>query len=302
VLRPLIALRSILPEHAPEKIQTILGLEDLDLKPAMLDLQLKGPHFIVVGPPLSGKTTTLRSWVMALAHLYPPEEVALILVDLQQRFFKYGGAHTLGDLPHVLATVSEVEALTAAITGLQAEYAYALPPGESRPEIFVVIDNYDDFGNAISTGFSSKSTAYKDMGELARKFGPEGLHFIVGGSLAILRTNDDLMRQVLAPRYGLGLDASDAPGALGGRVRAGGAAAELPPGRGFIVKSGRTSMIQVATPQNEANIEQSLDAWVSEIIERYPQAAQWTKARLGETQPAEASDQPVTEPANQPAK
>jgi hypothetical protein len=195
-----------------------------------------------------------------------------------------------------------VEALTAAITELQAEYAFKLPPGESRPEIFVVIDNYDDFGNAISTGFSSKSTAYKDMGELARKFGPEGLHFVVGGSLGILRTNDDLMRQVLAPRYGLGLDASDSPSALGGRVRAGGAAADLPPGRGFIVKSGRTSMIQVATPQNQTNIEQSLDAWVSDIVERYPQAAQWTKARLGEPQPAESADQPETEPANEPAK
>src|SRR5262249_55562551 len=94
VLRPIIPLKSILPEHGPQKIQPIIGLEDLDLRPAALDLQLKGPHFLIIGPPLCGKTTTLRSWVMSLAHMYSPDQVAMVLIDFQQRFFRYGGAHT----------------------------------------------------------------------------------------------------------------------------------------------------------------------------------------------------------------
>ncbi len=298
VLHPVISLKSILPQEAPEKVQTILGLEDMDLKPAMFDLQLRGPHFLLIGPPLSGKTTALRSWVLSLSYLYPPERVALILVDFQQRFFKYGGKHTLADLPHILATVSEEESLNQVIKDLQGEYSRTLEPGQFRPEIFFVADNYDDFGTVISSGYGAKSTAYRDLGELGRKFGPEGFHVVIGGSLSILRTNDDLMRQVVAPRYGLGLDASDAPQALGGRVRAGGAT-ELPPGRGYVVKSGRTSMIQVATPQLETNIEQSLDSWVEEISERYPERAQWSKDRYPLPEP-EPTEQPAGEPLSQP--
>ena len=88
----------------------------------------------------------------------------------------------------------------------------------------------------------------------------------------------------------------------GRRVRAGSAATELPPGRGFIVKSGRTAMIQVATPQNETNIEQSLDTWVEQIGERYPSRAQWSKARYAPEPSDEAVTPSVSEPINQPAK
>ncbi len=296
VLRPILPLKNVLPDRAPAKVQTILGLEDLDLRPAMFDLQLKGPHFVLIGPPLSGKTTALRTWILSLSYMYPPERVAIILIDFQQRLFKYGGKRTLGELPHVLTAVSEEEALNQAIKELQTEYSRVLEPDQARPEIFVIADNYDDFANVIPTGFGSKSTAFKDLGELARKFGPEGLHFILGGSLSILRTNDDLMRQALAPRYALGLDANDSPSALGGRVKSGGA--ELPPGRGYVVKSGRTSMIQVATPQNETNIEQSLDAWVDEINERYSEHAMWSKDRYPLPEP-EPTDQPTDQPAGE---
>jgi type VII secretion EssC-like protein len=302
ILRTIIPLKDILPQTAPEKIQTIIGLEDLDLKPSMLDLQLKGPHFIVIGPPLSGKTTALRTWIVALTNLYPPDRVGVVLIDFQQRLFKYGGAHTLADLPHVLAAVSEEPQLNAVVADLQGEYNRVLKPGQHRPEIFVIADNYDDFASVIPAGYGSKSTAYKDLGDLARKFGPEGLHFVLGGSLSILRTNDDLMRQVVAPRYGLGLDASDAPSALGGRVKAGGS--ELPPGRGFIVKSGRTSMIQVATPQSDNTMEESLDRWVEYIIDKYPERALWSKDRypLPVEEPVEPPSETVSEPDKQPAK
>ncbi len=295
VLRPIIPLKSILPQRPSERVQAVLGLEDLDLKPATIDLQARGPHFILIGPPLSGKTTTLRSYVLSLAYNYPPDRVAMVLIDFQQRFFKYGGKHTLGELPHVLATVSEINELNQAVNDLKTEYE---TPGNGvgpRPEIFIFADNYDDFANVVGSGISSKSTAYKDLGELGRKFGPDGFHLIVGGSLGILRANEELIRQVLAPRFGLGLDASDAPQALGGRVRSGGT--ELPPGRGYVVKSGRTGLIQVATPQNETNVEESLDSWVEEIVEKYPAHAQWTKDKLA----AQAPNEPV-EPENEPVQ
>lgn len=293
ILREIIPLRSLLPAlgKGPERVQTILGVEDLNLEPALLDLQQRGPHFVVTGPPLCGKTTALRSWVMALAHAYPPDKVAMVLIDFQQRFFKYGGAHTLGDLPHVLTAVSEKEALTEVVAKLQYEYG-ARPAGEPRPEIFVIADNYDDFTNIV--GPATRATEYRDMAELARKYGPEGLHFIMCGSLSIMRSMDDLMKQVVAPRYGLGLDSSDAPGALGGRVRGGGD--EFPPGRGYIVKAGRMSLIQTAIPHDESDLEGSLDRWVEEIGKGYKSRARWYIEinPPPEPEPAESADKTST--------
>ena len=271
ILRPVIALREVLPPlgAGPERVQVILGVEDLNLEPAMLDLRQRGPHFVVTGPPLSGKTTALRAWVLALAHCYDPAHVQMVLIDFQQRFFKYGGQHTLGDLPHVLATVAEKDQLDDAIQKLRYEYT-ARPEGEPRPEIFVIADNYDDFPNVVGT--PTRAQEYRDLADMARKFGPEGLHCVVGGSMGILRSMDDWMKQVVAPRYGLGLDA-DAAGALGGRVR--GAGEELPPGRGYVVKAGRVALIQTALPHDENDLEGSLDRWVEQIRAHYSEPARW---------------------------
>ncbi len=274
VLRALIPMRSVLPPlgQGGDKVLVTLGVEDLDLQPAQLDLQQRGPHFVVTGPPLSGKTTTLRSWVLSLAHCYDPAQVALVLVDFQQRFFKYGGEHTLGDLPHVLDTVAEKDELDAVIEKLAYEFTER-PADGSRPAIFFVADNYDDFTNVV--GSPTRAQEYKDLAEMARKYGPEGLHFVMCGSTGIMRSMDDLMKQVVAPRYGLGLDASDSVSALGGRVRGGGGQEEFPPGRGYIVKAGRLALIQTGLPHDESDVEGSLDAWVRDIVARYPDRAQW---------------------------
>ncbi len=292
ILRPVIALREVLPPlgQGPERVQVILGVEDLNLEPATLDLRQRGPHFVVTGPPLSGKTTALRAWVLALAHSYPPERVQMVLIDFQQRFFKYGGQHTLGDLPHVLATVSEKDQLDDVIAKLRYEYT-ARPEDDPRPEIFVIADNYDDFPNVVGT--PTRAQAYRDMADMARKFGPEGLHCVIGGSMGILRSMDDWMKQVVAPRYGLGLDA-DAAGALGGRVRGGGA--ELPPGRGYVVKAGRVALIQTALPHDKNDLEGSLDRWVEEIRAAYEQTARWYM----EINPPPEPKQEATEKTDEP--
>ena len=294
ILRSIIPLRSVLPPMGVSdgRVEAVLGLEDLDLAPASIDLQARGPHFIVTGPPLCGKTTALRAWTLALAHTYSPQQVALVLVDFQQRFFKYGGEHTLADLPHVLSAVSEVEDLRSVIEYLDYEYQHNQ---NGRPEIFLIADNYDDFANVVGSG--TRAPEYKQMADLARKYGPEGLHFVLCGALGILRAMDDLMKQVTSNRYGLGLDASDAPQALGGRVRGGGASEEFPPGRGYVVKAGRIAMVQVAIPHDEGDPESSLDEWVDEIVAHYPQRAQWFR----DLNPPEDIDE-TGEPGKEPGK
>jgi S-DNA-T family DNA segregation ATPase FtsK/SpoIIIE len=278
-----IPLRNILPKlgTAQAPIQTIIGLEDLDLRPAVLDLQQRGPHFLLIGPPLSGKTTTLRSWIISLAHSYTPHQVGLVLIDFQQRLFEYGGKRSLAHLPHVLNAISEADDMTKLLQNLKAEYEGTHHPTR---ELFVIIDNYDDLVNTL--GPSTRTTLYKDLGVLARKYGPSNLHVVICGSLGILRSLDDLLKQVMSPRYGLGLDASESPVALGGRIRGGtNTGAEFPPGRGFVVKSGRLSLIQVATPGHEATLANTMDEWITEIANQYPQRAAWYATQTPQAEP-----------------
>jgi hypothetical protein len=192
-----------------------------------------------------------------------------------------------------LAAVSEKEQLGAALEKLKYQYL-TRPDNGARPELFVLVDNYDDWPNVV--GSVTRATEYGELAELARKFGPEGLHFVIGGSLGILRAMDDLMKQVVSPRFGLGLDSGDAPGALGGRVRGGGSE-EFPPGRGYVVKAGRVALVQTALPHDESDLEGSLDRWVDEIAAFYPQPARWYR----DTHPPQPADAPVS-PVAAPAK
>ncbi len=260
ILRPVILLKDILRPAASRRVESMLGMADLDLNPVSISLRAQGPHFVVVGPPLSGKTTALRTWVLSLTTRYTPDQAAFCLVDFQRRFFEYGGQHKLSDIPHVLGTASETPELEALAERLLKEFeARRADSTLSRPDMYIIVDNYEDIGAAV--GMSGRALFTK-IGELARKYGNDGLHFIIGGSLNILRTGDDLIKHVTGPRFGLGLDASESPTALGARIKGG--ASEFPPGRGYLVKSGRASLIQVATPETD-NREEALDNWVHRI-------------------------------------
>ena len=62
----------------------------------------------------------------------------------------------------------------------------------ARREIFVVIDNYDDF----SEENEAKHELVRDMSGLARRYGRDGLHFIIAGNLDGMV--DDLAKRVQA--------------------------------------------------------------------------------------------------------
>ncbi|MBN1284811.1 MAG: hypothetical protein JXB47_05400 [Anaerolineae bacterium] len=271
-----VALQSLLPAQlggGALPLAIPLGINDRDLKPAAFDLQSQGPHFVVVGPPLSGKTTALRAWALALAHHYTPAQAALVFIDFQGRLIRCGSARTLADLPHVLAVVAEIDELMELIDKLEFEYQAAHP----RPEIFVVADNFDDFDDAVPSAREYRDV-YKRLGDLARKSGPEGLHFILGGSLSIFRGSNELLKRVWASRYGLGLESVDAAATLGGKAPRRLSDTEFPPGRGYVVKSGRTQLMQVATPDGQGDIEQNaaaIDGWIDAICAQYPQRACW---------------------------
>jgi DNA segregation ATPase FtsK/SpoIIIE, S-DNA-T family len=278
ILRPNIPLASILPDkkHRPKKTTSFIGMLDSDLEPLPIDLAQRGPHFIQVGSPLTGKTTALRMWALSLASLYSPQEVMLILVDFQQRMFEYGGKHKLSDLPHVVDAVADKDQMERMVRYLKAEYETPNRDltAHPRPDIYLLIDNYDDFSSVIGSVTTTKSRIYDDLQDVARKFGTQGFHAVVTGSIAITRMSDQFLKQVTAGRMGIGLDGGEAASALNARVRQLG---EVPPGRGFLVRAGRAFLMQVATPQEKLTMEESLDQYVERITSAYKpeQKARW---------------------------
>lgn len=88
--------------------------------------------------------------------------------------------------------------------------------------------------------------AARDLAGLARRYGRDGLHFIAAGALD---STSELRRRIQQNNYGIGLRSVQAVDTLRVTRRpAGFRGKELPVGRGFIVKSGIPTMIQVATP------------------------------------------------------
>jgi DNA segregation ATPase FtsK/SpoIIIE, S-DNA-T family len=288
VLTELVTLRELLDEIGPpqraKRIEAVLG-RAINLQPALFDLKRFGPHFAVVGPPLSGKTTALYNWVLSLAYRYNPGQARLILVDLQRRFVHYGGKQQLHELPHVLAVVYEIEELVKLVERLKAECP-TLAATEGANELFVIIDDFDDFSEALE----DQRALGRDLANLARQYGRDGLHLIVAGMLE--SSLSELKRQVQASNYGVGLRTAQAVDTLRVLRRPPGLQdRELAVGRGFIVKSGQPTIIQIAVPyamhtetaptdlDDDAvavQKSQALDSWVKLIKGKYSgQKATW---------------------------
>ncbi|MEK7312095.1 MAG: FtsK/SpoIIIE domain-containing protein, partial [Chloroflexota bacterium] len=289
-LTKLIDVASILPAigaGSPARAVPV-GINDLNREPAMIEFGAKGPHLIVIGPPVTGKSSMLRSLVLSLAHCYPPDRVAMVLVDPSdpsRRFFSFGGNgdNRLDKLPHVLATVTNTKELDEAIKRLQAEYdEQVIEQLKGRPDVFraqnnqartiyVIIDHYDDAESTFKgNGMSALSEAGKG----------KNLSLVIGGTLNIMRSSsDDLRRRAESARYTVVLQDYETVRYMGVRGSFS-VNKELPPGRGFLIKAVSASMIQAAMPyaegKNGLSAEEQLDGLIGAIRAKYPQPAQWS--------------------------
>jgi hypothetical protein len=196
----------------------------------------------------------------------------MVLVDYTRKLWK-GGETSLSDLPHVVETVDDVEQLDAFLEMFKVECA-DFDVKSKRRKIMIFIDNYDAFTEESSR---KKMSFFETLAGLIRKYQTSGIYLIVAGSLGIISSSDDLRKVFTAPNFGIALRSADAVNRLNGKFPRALADAELPMGRAFTVRSGITSMLQLATPYtNDDDIEGSLDGWVRRIKERYPQnKVQW---------------------------
>jgi hypothetical protein len=255
-------LEAVVEEARPprrKRIESILGVNS-DLQPALFDLKRQAPHFIIAGPSRSGRTTVLYNWALSLAERYPPDRVGLILVDLPRKFVEYGGKHRLDELPHVLATAFELVELDEAVKKLK-EIGPTLATSDPSRELFILIDNFDDTAAELEG-----SPTARELSQVVRRFDREGMHcIIVGGASS---SGFELQRRIRNAGYGVGLRTAESVGALNAArtptaFRGG---AELPLGRGYVVRSGQTTMIQVADPYAAGQIAVAPNGFAHALI------------------------------------
>ena len=320
-LPKLVPLQSILPPlgRGDPELAVPVGINDLDREPMRVQFKAKGPHWIVIGPPVTGKSTVLRSLVLSLARSYSPDQVAMVLIDPSdtvRRFYNFGGGadNTLANLPHVLATVSNAKELDEVVKRLRAEYdeqvidrlrgqteVYVPQDNEAR-SIFVIVDHYDDVEplNKGELGLTGLSEVGKGR----------SLHIVMGGTLGIMRSGgDELRRRAESARYTLVLQDYETVRYMGARGNFT-VTKELPPGRGFQVKAVSASLVQIATADvegvNGRSAQDQLDRLIGDIRVAYPRA-KWSYYAADLTQleraiKGEAAAPSAAAPAEPPAQ
>lgn len=211
------------PVNRDGRFITQLGVQEevRDDPRFILDWAHDGAHFVVAGPPSSGKTNLLRVVGCTVAALYSPADVALVLVDFTGRRLS-----VLRGLPHVAAYITDPEDLTAALPHFSTE----------TRRLIVLIDDYDLFSETL---ISEGSSALRALRDHARTH--PTIHLWVAGYLD--RANDPLIRHLLMKRAGF---------AFGGREtlltlnqRANDLPAEqLPTGRAYFIGADGLRLIQ----------------------------------------------------------
>src|SRR5690606_5514538 len=123
--------------------------------------------------------------------------------DAQKKLFDYADGRSLSVLPHVQLAISEQnrELVEPMIESLKQ--TFVSKNGTALPEIFVFIDNYDDFSDL----FDRKSKPLTDLANVARRYGSEGLHVVIATGSS---SSEDLFKVLTRSKTGLALDAEAA--------------------------------------------------------------------------------------------
>jgi DNA segregation ATPase FtsK/SpoIIIE, S-DNA-T family len=232
------------------------AVEEHRLEAVRLDLLEGSPHLLVVGDAGCGKSSLLRLLANGLAARHPPDEVALLVVDLRRGLLDLTGLPNL--IGHACSTTTvaqavdhlrrELEDRTAADLGSLVT-ASSVPSGGSSgmgagpsrrgPRYVVLVDDYD----LLPAATGSPLLPLLDLLGLGREL---GFHLVLARRVAgAARAAFEPVFQRVRELGGAGLVMSGDPGE--GPLVGGQRAAALPPGRGFLVRPPRpTTLVQVA--------------------------------------------------------
>lgn len=239
---PLHTLLSPSQNSTPSRLITPLGRWDDDaLSTYALDWDNEGPHFIVTGPPGSGKTNFLQAVALSAAWHFPPSQLRFLLVDFNGRSLR-----ALGSLKHVIRRVTDPLDLKTEFDHLERELSMLdeslhqrpLQP-DDIPATVVIIDDYD----AVSEELRMNDEILVQLRDCLRLYDHLKLYVWVAGYME--RTVDPLIRHMLLKRAGFGLSVKESLQKL--NVRSVGLPADaMPEGRAYLPKNNRIAVVQTA--------------------------------------------------------
>ncbi len=225
-------LANVKPAKGP-RLVTPLGRYDNDsLSIFELDWWEDGPHFIVTGPPGTGKTSLLHAAVLSAATRYSPQDVRFLLVDFNGRSLR-----ALSGLKHVIRRITSDTELKIEMTNLQSEMkafyeAERSSTAQSNPATVIIIDDYDLTSEALTTS----NEVLMQLRDHVRLHSELGLYIWAAGYLE--RTTDPLMKQLLLRRSGFALAHKESLQAM--NVRTVGLPNEMmPQGRVYLPRQNR---------------------------------------------------------------
>lgn len=284
---PLHILQAQVRRQNAYHIITPIGRRDDDaLSTYSVDWWEDGPHFIVTGPPGSGKTNLLQAAILSAAQQHSPEQLRFLLIDFNGRSLR-----SLNNLKHVIRRVSDVSELKTQLRHLASEMnAFAERVRDQTgdgsapleiPATVVVIDDYDPTSEALSAN-PELLTQLRDHVRLHSEL---GLYLWVAGYLE--RTTDPLIKQLLLRRSGFGLMIRDSLQKL--NVRTTGLPADaMPEGRTYVPQHNRVEVVQTALVESP----QSYVAQINDALWKAYGRAAWLNPAKGNAAPV-LPDAPV---------
>src|SRR5215218_2622550 len=260
------------------------AVEEHRLEVVPLDLFEGSPHLLVLGDAGCGKSSLLRLLANGLAARHPPEEVALLVLDLRRGLLDLAGLPNLVGYACSTPTVAqavdhlrrELEDRTAAGLGLLS--AFPIPADLAVPDDLGGLVGAPPVGSGGSSGPVAGESRAEGSGSGSGGRGPRyvvlvddydllpaasgssllplldflgwgrelGFHLVLARRVAgAARAGFEPVFQRVRELGGPGLVMCGDPGE--GPVLGGQRAAALPPGRGFYVRPPRgTTLVQVA--------------------------------------------------------
>lgn len=278
-----------LPQRSTQSgIVTTLGRCDDDaLSCFELDWQEQGPHFVVIGPPGSGKSNLLQAAVLSAAQSHPPEALRVLLIDLNGRSLRI-----LDPLKHVIQRVTSIASLPEQLACLEADllaFAAEQSMGTPFPQTVVVIDDYDMLHETLG----GSHDALKRLRDAVRLHSDLGLHLWVAGYME--RLSDPLIKHLLLRRSGFAMSIKEGLHPL--NVRTAGLSSEtMPPGRAYFAQSNTLQVVQTALVENPALYVNRINdqIWGSAGRARWREGA---SAAPGPAAPAARHDTPTNHAA-----
>jgi len=249
-------LKRIKPGQLETGFKLPIGIDFDTLEVRSLDLEKEGPHFLIGGSVESGKTTLLKTIALSTAYCYSPQQVQLMLIDLNTP-----GLNALkGRLPHILAswnTAEEVKTgipqfITEVVKARKAEVDAAEKAEQKLPRftpIFVLIDGYDSLLESMSTAERGVMAQLTEIIPQGRQI---GVYLFISVNTPIITSLgvDPVIKNLKNRRMAIALGGYDAIEPLAGSTNWG-VPRELhtrpqPAGRGFLVTRRKASLMQFA--------------------------------------------------------